>query len=242
MYDFKWEVGTYFIEKKDFTDAMHTYSFQNGKNLNFVKNDKKRVSMKCVGVGGKCTWYAYCAYMFAINTWQLRTIIDIHTYSKDFNLKLMNSKWLSKHMEKTVRENPHMNVIDMREKVSRKWNIGTSRNMADRAKVMTAQNVESSCKEQFKRIYDYAHELLRTNPGSTVKIKVEEVHGELIFRRFYTCLKACKDSFTSCRPFIGLDGCFLKSKYGGELLKAIGRDDNEQILPIAYAVCKTREN
>jgi len=77
---------------------------------------------------------------------------------------------------------------------------------------------------------------LRTNPGSTVKIKVEEVNGELIFRRFYACLKACKDSFTSCRPFIGLDGCFLKGKYGWELLTAIGRDGNEQILPIAYAV------
>ena len=116
-------------------------------------------------------------------------------------------------MEKTVRENPHMKVTDMHEKVSRKGNIGISRNMAYRAKAMAAKNVEGSYKEQFKRIYDYAHELLRTNPGSTVKIKVEEVNGELIFRRFYACLKACKDSFTSCRPFIGLNGCFLKGKY-----------------------------
>ena len=58
---------------------MRTYSLQNGKNLKFVKNDKKRVSIKCVGAGGKCTWYAYCAYMSAINTWQLRKIIDVHT-------------------------------------------------------------------------------------------------------------------------------------------------------------------
>ena len=31
MYDFKWEVGTYFTEKKEFTNVMYTYSLQNGK-------------------------------------------------------------------------------------------------------------------------------------------------------------------------------------------------------------------
>jgi len=46
-------------------------------------------------------------------------------------------------------------------------------------------------------------------------------------------LKACKDSFISFCPIIGLDGCLLKGKYGGELLTTIGRDDNDQMLPIA---------
>ncbi|XP_072058162.1 uncharacterized protein [Arachis hypogaea] len=35
---------------------------------------------------------------------------------------------------------------------------------------------------------------------------------------------------------IGLDGCFIKTPYGGQLLTAIGWDPNDQILPIAYAV------
>jgi len=83
---------------------------------------------------------------------------------------------------------------------------------------------------------NYAHELLARNSGSTVKVNVEENEGEPIFKRFYACLKACKDSFISCRPIIGLDGAFLKGKYGGELLTTIGRDANDQMLPIAYAV------
>jgi hypothetical protein len=49
-------------------------------------------------------------------------------------------------------------------------------------------------------------------------------------------LKGCKDSFFHCRSVIGLDGCFLKGYYGGMLLAAIGRDPNDQMLPIAYAV------
>ncbi|XP_057739645.1 uncharacterized protein LOC130956635 [Arachis stenosperma] len=47
---------------------------------------------------------------------------------------------------------------------------------------------------------------------------------------------ACKESFMKCRPMIGLDGCFLKTPYGGWLLVAMGWDPNDQMLPIAYAV------
>jgi len=75
---------------------------------------------------------------------------------------------------------------------------------------LVANIVDGSFKEQYKRIYDYAHELLRCNPGSTIKIKVEYDNGEAIFQRFYSYLKALKDSFVSCRPIIGLDDCFLK--------------------------------
>jgi len=85
-------------------------------------------------------------------------------------------------------------------------------------------------------LYDHAHELLKTNHGSTVKLTVEENEGQPIFQWFYTCLKACKDNFMLCRPIIKLDGSFLKGKYGGELLADIGRDGNDQIMPIAYVV------
>ncbi|XP_047175589.1 uncharacterized protein LOC124843013 [Vigna umbellata] len=201
-----------------------------------MKNDKKKVIVKCLGGKGKCKWYAYCAYRSGAKSWKLRKVIDDHNCSIDFNVKLRTSKWLSQRMETYVRENPNMKVMDIRDKVSRKWNVGISRNMAFRARAMTKDNIEGSFKEQYRRIYDYGHELLRENTGLTVKIKDENSDDECIFNRIYVCLKACKDSFISCRPIIGLDGCFLKGKYGGELLTAVGRDGNEQILPIAYVV------
>ena len=46
---------------------------------------------------------------------------------------------------------------------------------------MVVDNVDGSFAEQYKRLYDYAHELLRTNSGSTVKLKVNENEGQPMF-------------------------------------------------------------
>ncbi|KAL5133970.1 hypothetical protein HKD37_03G007225 [Glycine soja] len=87
-------------------------------------------------------------------------------------------------------------------------------------------------------IYCAKNELLRSNPGSTVKINtVPSPEGPPQFHRLYICLAGYKKGFVAgCRPFIGLDGCFLKSAFGGNLLSAVGVDGNNHIFVIAYAV------
>jgi len=53
----------------------------------------------------------------------------------------------------------------------------------------------------------------------------------------YVSLDACKRGFlAACRPLICLDGCHLKTKYGGIMLTAVGIDPNDCIYPIAFAV------
>ncbi|WVY89282.1 hypothetical protein V8G54_034796 [Vigna mungo] len=220
MIDYKWDVGTYFADKQDFMDAIKTYSVENGRNIKYVKNDKKRIRLKYMGAKGECPWMTYCAYMEVIHTWQLRTIVDNHRCSREHKLRLLNAKWFSKRLEKTARENPQVKGVEIREKISRKRNVGVSRCMANRAKVIALDHVDGSFKDQYRRIYDYANELLARNPGSTMKVKVEETMDEHIFRR----------------PIIGLNGAFLKGKYGGEMLIVVGRDANDQMLPLAYVV------
>lgn len=80
---------------------------------------------------------------------ELRKIIDVHNCNRDFNVKLLNFKWLSKKIEKTFRENPLMKVMDIGDKFSRKWNICISKNMAFRTKPIAADNVDESLKEEY---------------------------------------------------------------------------------------------
>ena len=57
------------------------------------------------------------------------------------------------------------------------------------------------------------------------------------FERIYICLEGCKKGFLAgCKPIIGLVACHLKTKTGGRLMCAVGRDPNDEYFPFAYAV------
>ena len=50
-------------------------------------------------------------------------------------------------------------------------------------------------------------------------------------------IDAYKRGFLSgCKSVICLDGCHIKTKFGGQLLTAVGVDPNDCIYPIAMAV------
>ncbi|KAL0292604.1 UNVERIFIED_CONTAM: hypothetical protein Sradi_6982800 [Sesamum radiatum] len=75
------------------------------------------------------------------------------------------------------------------------------------------------------------------NPGSKLLLRKVENSDPPVFDRMYFSLWALKKGFLEgCRPIIGLDGCFLKTVYGGQLLVAVGRDGNDNMFPIAMAV------
>ncbi|XP_076943572.1 uncharacterized protein LOC143613850 [Bidens hawaiensis] len=106
----------------------------------------------------------------------------------------------------------------------------------DRAKQKVLDDSEGGLIEHYARLSYYQAELLETNPGSTVKMIVETMpNGEIYFGSYYICFKAVKDGWISgCRKVICLDGCFLKNS--GQLLSAVGRDANNHIFPLAWAV------
>lgn len=61
--------------------------------------------------------------------------------------------------------------------------------------------------------------------------------GKNYFSKFYVCFDALKKGWKEgCRKIIGLDGCFLKGICRRVLLCVVGRDANNGIYPIAWAV------
>lgn len=112
-----------------------------------------------------------------------------------------------------------------------------------RAKSIVMQRLLDSTKGEYSKVFDYQLELLRSNPGSTVVVHLDHDYEDPVFQRFYVCLDACKRGLLAgCRKVIGLDGCFFKGATYGELLCAIGRDANNQMYPIAWAVVEKETN
>ncbi|KAI5401119.1 hypothetical protein KIW84_065818 [Lathyrus oleraceus] len=73
--------------------------------------------------------------------------------------------------------------------------------------------------------------------ASSNGVKICDIASEIRSNFYVDELK--KGFTTSCRSFIGVDGCHLKTKYGGTLLIVVGRGPNEQYYLIAFGVCET---
>ena len=62
------------------------------------------------------------------------------------------------------------------------------------------------------------------------------------FHRIYICLDACNQGFKAgYKPFICLDGCFLKGYYGGYLVATMGQEANNVFFVIAYTVISAED-
>lgn len=101
------------------------------------------------------------------------------------------------------------------------------------ARQIMLHTISDEYAEQFTRMFDYVEELRESNPGSTVILGTKDK----VFDKFYTCSEAQKTGWKSaCRRVIHLDGTFLKGRMKGQLLSAVGRDPNDQIFIIAWAI------
>ncbi|GJZ56575.1 hypothetical protein Tco_0611768 [Tanacetum coccineum] len=129
-------------------------------------------------------------------------------------------------------------LLKIKAAIREKILINVSLGQCKRAKQRAQYDFKCGLKEHYARLWEYRQAILDTNPSSTCIVDDEETkYGNTYFRIFYIYFKGVKDGWKAgCRRVIGLDGCFLKHTCRGELLTAIGRDANNQMYPIAWAV------
>ena len=83
---------------------------------------------------------------------------------------------------------------------------------------MALEMIHGNYKDQFMRLNDYATELIKTNPDSTITFKLDR--GEC--QRDYVCFATFKkERKEGSRTIIGLDSCFFKVPIGGQFLSSI---------------------
>jgi hypothetical protein len=122
------------------------------------------------------------------------------------------------------------------------FSLGITMSKAWKAKQYATEIIEGDSDRQYALIRRYAAELKRVSQQNSATVGIERPQSSLPLRfgSFYFCLEGCKKGFIhGCRPFIGVDGCHLKTKYGGQLLIAVGRDPNDQYFPLAFGVVET---
>ncbi|XP_071927409.1 uncharacterized protein [Coffea arabica] len=133
-----------------------------------------------------------------------------HYYGRDYSNRHATSTYLSNKFQAKVRDDPGYSIPGIVNETRRLFILDISQKIAARTKQKALEALRGNDMEQYHRLWDY---------------------------RIYYGLGALKNGFLEgYRPIIGLDGCFLKSPFGGQLLTALGRDANENMFPISFAV------
>ncbi|RYR47934.1 hypothetical protein Ahy_A07g033916 isoform D [Arachis hypogaea] len=238
------QVGMKFNTKQDFRDAVREFTIQEGRRIKFVKNDNVRCRAVCQVE--ECSWVVYASRDHEDSCWQIKTFYDDHTCPRENSNRAANRAWLASKLVKKVRKYPNFKQCEAATYFKSKCDLILHRNSIARALADARNVVYGDEKTHYALLRDYAETLLKINPGSTVRIGVTLMpDGQVMFDKIYICLSGCKNGFKAgCRPLIGLDGAFLKTQIGGQILSAAAQDANHHIYVVAWAIVniKNKEN
>ncbi|KAG7604050.1 Zinc finger PMZ-type [Arabidopsis thaliana x Arabidopsis arenosa] len=137
--------------------------------------------------------------------------VDSEAEERDeFHMEELLKEWTD---EPPIRHDMYPESDD-EEIIREQWKISVTRNQCQSARKKALQWIEKEYDDQFARLRDYATEILEANKDSRVEVEcLTSDDGKDMFNRFYVCFDSLRRTWKeSCRPLIGIDGCFLKNK------------------------------
>lgn len=226
-----------------FKEAVTDYVLRTGRNLKQYRYDKDKIGFKCVGCdgtdGSRCDWKVYASTLPNDSMWKIRKYVDKHSCVPNGECEMFKVPHIARLFVDKIRDNPEYYMpMKLEEIIKEQWKISVSRPQCQAARKKALQWIEREYDEQFARLRDYAAEIVDANKDSHVEVEcLTDENGKHMFNRFYVCFDNIRRTWKeTCRPLIGIDGCFLKHKVKGQLLVALGRDANNAIYPIAWGV------
>lgn len=235
----KFSPGMRFVSMDEFRRVVRDYGIAERRAVQFLTNDNERCQVICEG---KCPFYIWCSKVKDSNNVEIRTLVNDHLCTKPYHNKLASVKYLTEIYGERVRSNPTWKVKDMIQTIREELEIEVARIKVLRVRKASLDGVHASLKEHYSRVRDFGYQILLNDPRNRVDIRTTRLNETDAnkFKRIYICYHALKEGWKKgCRPILGLDGCFLKTVCGGQLLSAVGRDGNNQMFPVAYAVVES---
>lgn len=228
-------VGQEFPDVKSCRRALRNTAIALHFEMQTIKSDKTRFTAKCASEG--CPWRVHAAKLPGVPTFTIRTLHEVHTCNGIGHLghQQASVQWVANSVEQRLRENPNCKPKEILEEIHRVHGITLSYKQAWRGKERVMAVMRGSFEEGYRLLPQYCEQVKRTNPGS-----IASVYGnptDDCFQRLFVSFQASIYGFlNACRPLLGLDRTYLKSKYLGTLLLATGFDGDGALFPLAFGV------
>ena len=233
-------LGKTFNGPEEFKIAVLRYSLKTRYDIKLYRSQSLKIGAKCSSTDVKCPWRCYCSYDRKKHKMEVKIYDDKHACVRSGYSKMLKQGIIAWLYRERLTKNPKITKQEMVAEILREYNLNVTEDQCSKAKTKILRERKATHEEHFARIWDYRAEILRSNPETTFEI--ETTPGTTIgslqrFFRLFICFKSQRDSWKhTCRPIIGIDDAFLKWDVKGHLLAATGRDGDNRIVPIAWAV------
>ncbi|XP_078441159.1 uncharacterized protein LOC144711109 [Wolffia australiana] len=230
------QLGMTYESRSQFKAAVKNYAICNGFNVRIKRSTENVVEVVCQE---HCPWRIYASWGPTREAFVIKAVNDEHRCNRTPTNIQADYRWITKHFLETIRRDMNYRVIDMVRELHEKYGIIVSRATCYSARSWARKMLQGSLDEHYHMLPSYVAELQKVHRNSTFQLEVEhDIHNSLPrFNRLYICFESLARGFLEgCRPVIGLDGCFLKTELKGQLLSTVGRDGNNMMFPIAWAV------
>ncbi|KAH0730420.1 hypothetical protein KY289_001608 [Solanum tuberosum] len=198
---------------KNLDDSRKTcklYALATKKPLKVAKSDRKRLRYRCI---------EGCPFAILVSLdgkgpgHKLKTFKQEHNCEEALHNPRATTNTLSHYFKSKVQNNPKYALKGMKQDLMDNFNLNNNDSKLKRAKRMALQKMQGSFLDEYNRLEAYENEIRMTNPCSDVVGWKEGL-----------------------RPFIGLDGTFLRGQCKGQLLVAMAQDCDNSFYPLAWTI------
>ena len=232
----KLQVGMIFSNVVVFRTFLREFHIKEGCGFKFIKNASSKVTVVCKD---GCGFRLHASPLHDTRSFRIKSLKGPHSWGRKYYNSIATSSWITNKYVEKLNDTPEWKVKSVKDDVRKGWMLYISSRQVYRAKRKAIEVIQGKHEDQYLRHWDYCEMVRIPNLGSITLLKVERpwLGSVPIFQRMFIMYDAQARGFIAhCRPIIGLDACFLKGPYGGQLMHAIGRDANNQMYHLAIAV------
>ena len=225
-----------FPNAKVFRAALRKYAIKKSIDIKLKLNERTKISVHCKN---ECGWRCYASQISGELTFQINTLIDDCTCPKSFKNSQATSTYIAKRFIEDFSKNPNWEVSGVHNHVMQNLFVDLSVNQVYRSKRKVNDLINGDKQLQYGILRDYVQMINTVDKGNRVilQTKMANETSQPKFKKMYVRFNTQKVGFLGgCKPFISLDGCHIKHRFGGQILSAITKDANDNIFPVAMVV------
>ncbi|GJT33638.1 transposase, MuDR, MULE transposase domain protein [Tanacetum coccineum] len=233
------KVGNIFDNKEALDLAIRLKALDEGYQFLNDRSTPQRYALKCFHFN-ECEWKIRATRWGKTEKFSITFFNDVHTCPKTQtypNHRNANKKVIAHILTPKLQDSKRvLKGKDIQQDIMSEYKINLSYQQAWRGKDYCIQQIRGSPYESFEMLPYYCYNLERKNEGTVTRIKTDE---KGVFEMLFIALGASIRTFVNyLRPLIIINEAHLKGQYKGTNLMAVGMDGNNQIVPIAFGICK----